>query len=343
MYNIRPIDRKAYEETIARFDDIAKPVGGMGDFEPLLARVAAAQGSADIDISRRCVLVYCADNGVVKQGTTPGGHEVTTAVAGLLVRGKASVAAMAAACNVDVFGVDMGMIDDMPGLRDRKIRRGTDDISEGPAMTREEAQKAIQAGIDCAWEAGEQGYRIIAVGETGIGNTTSSSALAAAFLGRPARDVTGRGAGLDDTMLQHKIEVIDRALARNAPDISDPLDVLAKLGGFDIAAMVGTFIGGGIIGLPVIMDGFIASVAALTAVKIDARVRDYIIPSHMSEEPGMAHVAEALGLRPVLSANMHLGEGTGAVMLLPLLDTALAVYRHAAHFSDISADEYRKK
>ena len=339
---ITPANEKAYDACIYHFDHIAKPVGSLGKLETLLAKVAGASGTPKIDLSKKCVLVFCADNGVLAQGVAQSTHDVTTAIANSLVRHTTSVNTMAAACGADVFPIDMGMIDQVDGLIPHSIARGTNDISEGPAMTLEQAKQAILTGIHLVKERKEEGYRIIATGEAGIGNTTTSSAILSVLLDVPVEKVTGRGSGLTDDGLLRKQNAIKKTLEVNKPDASDALDVLAKVGGFDIAGMTGAFFGGAIYGIPVIMDGFISGVAALLAVKLCPYVKDYILPSHISAEPAGQMLMEALGLDPIIHANMRLGEGTGAVALMPLLDMAAAVYWNAASFDDINVEAYEK-
>ena len=339
---ITPANEKAYDACIYHFDHIAKPVGSLGKLETLLAKVAGASGTPKIDLSKKCVLVFCADNGVLAQGVAQSTHDVTTAIANSLVRHTTSVNTMAAACGADVFPIDMGMIDQVDGLIPHSIARGTNDISEGPAMTLEQAKQAILTGIHLVKERKKEGYRIIATGEAGIGNTTTSSAILSVLLDVPVEKVTGRGSGLTDDGLLRKQNAIKKALEVNKPDASDALDVLAKVGGFDIAGMTGAFLGGAIYGIPVIMDGFISGVAALLAVKLCPYVKDYILPSHISAEPAGQMLMEALGLDPIIHANMRLGEGTGAVALMPLLDMAAAVYWNAASFDDINVEAYEK-
>ena len=344
LYNlikkITPANEKAYDACIYHFDHIAKPVGSLGKLETLLAKIAGASGTPKIDLSKKCVLVFCADNGVLAQGVAQSTHDVTTAIANSLVRHTTSVNTMAAACGADVFPVDMGMIDQVDGLIPHSIARGTNDISEGPAMTLEQAKQAILTGIHLVKERKEEGYRIIATGEAGIGNTTTSSAILSVLLDVPVEKVTGRGSGLTDDGLLRKQNAIKKTLEVNKPDASDALDVLAKVGGFDIAGMTGAFLGGAIYGIPVIMDGFISGVAALLAVKLCPYVKDYILPSHISAEPAGQMLMEALGLDPIIHANMRLGEGTGAVALMPLLDMAAAVYWNAASVDDINVHAY---
>lgn len=339
---IKPGDKKAYEACIYHFDHIAKPVGSLGKLETLLATVAGASGTPKIDISKKCVLVFCADNGVLAQGVAQSTHDVTTAIANSLVRKTTSVNAMAAACGADVFPIDMGMIDQVEGLLPCSLARGTNDISEGPAMTIEQATQGILTSIELVRQRKEEGYRIIATGEAGIGNTTTSSAILSCLLNVPVEQVTGRGSGLTDEGLTRKQNAIKKAIKVNHPDSSDALDVLSKVGGFDIAGMVGAFLGGALYGIPVIMDGFISGVSALLAVTLCPNVKDYILPSHISAEPAGQMLMQALGFKPVIHGDMRLGEGTGAVALMPLLDMAASVYWNAASFDDINVEAYEK-
>lgn len=339
---IKPGDKKAYEACIYHFDHIAKPVGSLGKLETLLATVAGASGTPKIDISKKCVLVFCADNGVLAQGVAQSTHDVTTAIANSLVRKTTSVNAMAAACGADVFPIDMGMIDQVEGLLPCSLARGTNDITEGSAMTIEQATQGILTGIELVRQRKEEGYRIIATGEAGIGNTTTSSAILSCLLNVPVEQVTGRGSGLTDEGLTRKQNAIKKAIKVNHPDSSDALDVLSKVGGFDIAGMVGAFLGGALYGIPVIMDGFISGVSALLAVTLCPNVKDYILPSHISAEPAGQMLMQALGFKPVIHGDMRLGEGTGAVALMPLLDMAASVYWNAASFDDINVEAYEK-
>lgn len=342
LSRIQPPDMDVYAACIERFDRVAKPIGSLGKLEELLAIIASVYGSADIDISRKAVAVFCADNGVTKHGVAQAGHEVTTVIAEILLRGKAGVSVMAKACGAEVFVTDIGMVDTVDGLRNRKLMRGTDDITAGAAMSRETAEKAVLIGIETVKELKDLGFRLIAAGEAGIGNTTTASAVCAVLLNRPVREVTGRGAGLDDDGLVRKRAAVERAIAVNRPDPADPLDVLHKVGGLDIAAMTGLFIGGALYGVPVVTDGFISGAAALCAVRLCPNALGYILPSHESGEPGARFLTEELGFSPIIRAGMRLGEGTGAVALFPLLDMALAVYRNAATFSEIKLEQYKR-
>ena len=336
---VRPADPEQIAKAKAHWDAVAKPLHGLGQLEDVIARMA---GVAPLRREyRKCVAAFCADNGVVAQGVTQTGSEVTAIVAGNMLTGQASVCCMGRVTGADVVPVDAGMRTEVPGLRSIKVARGTEDLSQVPAMTRQQCLAVLLAGMDLAGELAGQGYTLLAAGEMGIGNTTTTSAVAAALLGRPAVEMTGRGAGLSDQGLEKKISVIDRAIALHRPDPADPVDVIAKVGGYDIAAMTGFYLGCALHRVPAIMDGFISTVAALAAVRLCPAVRDALTASHLSAEPGAGYVMEALGLTPLLKLGMALGEGTGAVSVMPLIDMALRVYFDMPSFDGIGIDAYQ--
>ncbi len=323
-----------------QWDSIAKPLGSLGALESMVMDIAALTGNRDVDISRRAVVVCCADNGVVKEGVTQTGQEVTARMAGEMVKHNTSVCRMAQAACADVIPVDLGMVRRVEGVLDRHVMDGTEDMARRPAMTREQALQAVSAGVDLVKELKGKGYTLLVSGEMGIGNTTTSSALVAAMLNLPAETVTGRGAGLSDAGLHRKIWAIERAITVNRPDPKDPLDVLSKLGGLDICGMAGLFIGGAIYGVPVVIDGFISAVAALMAQKLCPGADIAMLPSHCSDEPAAKRVLTVLNKNPIIFANMRLGEGTGGVCLLPLLDMALAVYNGNSTFDAVGIAAY---
>ena len=335
-------DEEARRACLARWDGLAKPLGSLGRLESSVARIAAAAGTAEVFLERRTLLVLCADNGVVVQGVTQCGSEVTALVAKALAAGESTVCHMARTARCQVIPVDMGILDfpPSPGVWDRRVRNGTADITQGPAMTRAECIRALELGAELARTCKEAGASVIAAGEMGIGNTTTSSALASVLLGRPPVEVTGRGAGLSDAGLARKIAAIERAVAVNRPDPEDPIDVLAKVGGLDIAGLCGLFLGGALYRVPVLLDGFISGAAALCAVRLCPRASLALLPSHVSAEPAGGLMLDALGLEPLISAGMRLGEGGGAVAALPLLNMALAVYHSGQTFDHIGMEAY---
>ena len=321
LAGITPANEAARAAAHAHWASLAKPLGGLGRLETMLEDAAALTGSAELDLSRRVVVVLCADNGVVAQGVSQTGQEVTRAVAENLAMRRTSVCQMARTAHCDVLPVDMGMAGEpVPGVRSCRIAAGTADFTQGPAMSRAEAVQAVGEGIALARELAEDGYRLIATGEMGIGNTTTSSAVAAVLLGQPVELMTGRGAGLSDEGLARKVDAICRGILCNEPDPEDTLDVLAKLGGFDIAGLCGVFLGGALAGVPVLADGFISGVAALCAVRLCPAAAKAVFASHCSAEPAARIVLEALGKAPIITAGLHLGEGTGAVASIPLWD-----------------------
>ena len=342
LKQITPPDGDARREAQRRWDACAKPLGSLGLLETAICDIAALTGSADVRLLPRAVLVLCADNGVVRQGVTQTDSSVMAAVARALARGCSSVGCMAARADCRVVPVDMG-IRDFPGcegILDRRAGNGTGDLSEGPAMTRQQAEAAIRTGMELVRAERERGTRLLAGGEMGIGNTTTSSAVTAYMLGVPVEEITGRGAGLSDEGLRKKVAAIRRAIEVNAPDPADPLDILAKLGGFDIAGMAGMFLGGALYRVPVVIDGLISSVSALIAARLCPNAKKGMIASHCSAEPAAEQILRELGLVPVIRAGLKLGEGTGAACMLPLLDMALAVYHGSAAFADAGVEQY---
>lgn len=320
-----------------RWDNIAKPIGSLGQLEKVVCRLAAIQGTLEVNIDRRVCLVMCADNGVLQEGVAQTPAFVTASQSVSIAKGKASVNAMARAARCDVVTVDVGILTDIdvPELIRRKAGRGTANIAQGPAMTEAQLEQTLRTGMELVREMKEKGYQIICTGEMGIGNTTTSSAVASVLLGVDAIQITGRGAGLSDEGLARKLNAIRRAIAINQPDKNNPKDVLRKLGGFDIVALTGIFLGGQRYQMPIVVDGVISAVSALAAVRIEPNCADYLIASHVSREPAAALLLQELGLTPLLHADMALGEGTGAVALLPLLDVALAVYRQNSTYEQL--------
>lgn len=369
---IEPFDVEARRRSYDKWNAVAKPIGSLGALESDVMQMAGILGTESVDVSKRALVVMCADNGVVCQGVSQCGQDVTRAVAKALGAGVSSACVMARTANVDVVPVDIGMVDPgllstpenqmlydagipllpdpqpIPGVLDRAVGRGTGDISCGPAMTREQAIRALQVGIDLVGELKQQGYTLLATGEMGIGNTTTASAVVSCLFDKPAEDVVGRGAGLSDAGLAVKVKVVERAVSVNACDADDPLGVLSALGGFDIAGMAGMFIGGAVHRVPVIVDGFISVVAAYLATLLVPECAFAIMGSHVSSEPAVRMVVEALAercvqagveFRPVIDAGMRLGEGTGAICLVPLLDAALALY-NGTTFDEEGIDAY---
>lgn len=341
LKSIKEPDQKAMAQCQARWDSIAKPLHSLGKLEDYLIKIAGMTGTSEIHLEKKALVTMCADNGVVEEGVTQTGQEVTAIVTNNFLSGQATASVLCRATGADIFPVDIGVACDTQAIN-HKIAYGTKNMTKGPAMTREEAVKALEVGIHMAEELKEKGYQILATGEMGIGNTTTSSALASVFLGITPEEVTGRGAGLSSEGLNRKIEAIKKAIAVNKPDPKDGIDVLAKVGGFDIAGMAGVFLGGAALGIPVVMDGFISVAAGLAAAVICPGVKNYMLASHVSKEPGAKMILDALGMEGALSCDMCLGEGTGAVALFPILDLACTVYNTMSTFGDIHMDQYEE-
>lgn len=333
-------DERAMEISRQRWDSIAKPLHSLGKLEDYLVKIAGITGSADIHLDKKALVTMCADNGVVEEGVTQTGQEVTAIVTENFLSEKATASMLCSMTGAKIFPVDIGVAVDT-GVINRKIAYGTKNMTKGPAMTREEAVRALEVGISMVGELKEKGYQLIATGEMGIGNTTTSSAIAAVLLGESVESVTGRGAGLSSDGLDRKIHAIKKAIEVNQPDKNDGVDVLAKVGGFDIAGMAGVFLGGAAYRVPIVIDGFISAVAALVAVTICPKARDYMLASHVSKEPAAHLILDTLGFEAPLHCDMCLGEGTGAVVLFPILDLAAGIYNGMSTFQDIHVEEYR--
>ena len=338
---IRPGDPALYRKAMYRWDGLAKPLGSLGVLERDIAKIAALTGREDVRLDRRVLVVVCADNGVVAQGISQSGSDVTRAVAAALGSGRSTVNRMANAAECAVLPVDAGMAAETPsGVRNCKIRSGTDDISMGPAMRREECLHGILLGVSLAGEQADSGANILLLGEMGIGNTTTATAVSCVLLDRNPTELTGRGAGLSDEGLSRKIQIIRQAVSVSRPDPADPVDVLRKVGGLDLSVLCGLCLGGALYRIPVLLDGMITDAAALCALRLCPNVHDTLIASHTSVEPAAADLLRELRLEPLISAGLRLGEGSGAVLALPLLDQALTVYHSGHTFDALGIDAY---
>ncbi|MCI6064800.1 MAG: nicotinate-nucleotide--dimethylbenzimidazole phosphoribosyltransferase [Roseburia inulinivorans] len=337
-------DKKIEQEIKANWDRVAKPLDGLGEFEGLLARIGAILGSSEIDIGKKAVIVMCADNGVVAEGVSQSGQEITAAVTENLGKRNTSVCKMAKAVGTEIFPVDVGVNTDriFPGVISRKVKKGTSDFLLEPAMSEEEAMQAVRVGMELVKECKEAGYTLLGTGEMGIGNTTTSAAMAAALLSVSPEIVVGRGAGLSDEGLATKRRVIADALEKYQLRGTEPMRILCSVGGLDIAGLCGVFLGGAKYHMPIVADGVISAVAALTAERLCPGTKEFIIPSHKGKEPASELLMRELGLYPVIDAGLALGEGTGAVMMFSLLDIAMTLYETGATFADFEIEEYHR-
>ncbi len=339
---IVPADPEAMGAAERRQGRLTKPPGSLGRLEALSVRLAGIFGTDRPAPRGKTVVVAAADHGVVAQGVTGYPQEVTAQMVLNFLAGGAAINAMARTAGVGLVVVDAGVatpLPDHPDLTVLGIGRGTADITAGPAMTRERAEACVQAGIELALEAAESGADMIGAGDMGIGNTTASSAIAAVLTGRPPSETTGRGTGRSDVELAHKTGVVERALDVNRPDPADGLDVLARVGGFEIGVLAGVVLGGALARRVVVLDGFISGAACLVAHSLCPNARHYVVAAHLSAEAGHRAVLSHLGLRPLLDLDMRLGEGTGAVLAMGLVEAAAACLADMATFDEAGVSD----
>lgn len=334
------LDEDAMKQCQYRLDHIAKPLNSLGKLEQLVVKLAGIYGTDHVSVDKKALAIMCADNGIVKEGVTQTGQEVTKIVSENFLYGKTTVTIMAQEAKVDLYPIDIGIATDSK-IPSKKIAYGTKNFAIEPAMTESEVRQAIQVGIDLVKQLQEAGYQVIGTGEMGIGNTTTSSAIAAVLLEQPVELVTGKGAGLSNQGLQRKIEVIEQAIKRYDLSKEKPMEVLQTVGGFDIAGLVGVYLGGMLYRIPIVLDGFISSVAALVAANLVPEAKQFMIASHISKEPAGHLILEALELDPMLDCQMCLGEGTGAIAFMPLLSMACKIYMEMSTFSDIHIEDYK--
>lgn len=339
---IVPTDRAIAAATQRILDGKTKPRRSLGRLEDVACQIAAIRGTTSPSQPAKAIVVMGADHGVVEEGVSAYPQEVTAQMLLNFARGGAAINVLARHAGARVVVVDMGVKEPLPpdlGIRATRIGPGTHNFARGPAMTRDEAVRAIETGAMVAAELAADGITLLGIGEMGIGNTTASSALVAAFTGSSPDEVTGRGTGIDDAGLRHKIDVIKQALAINEPDPADALGTLAKLGGFEIAGLCGVVLGAAVARIPVVMDGFIASTAALCATRLAPHAADYLIASHRSVEAGHRMVLAALGTKPLLDLDLRLGEGTGAALAMNLVDASLRILADMATFASAGVSD----
>ena len=323
---LEKIDQNIYDKVQQNWDALAKPLDSLGEFETTFAKIGAILSDETVPLEKKAVIVMCADNGIVEEGISQSGQEVTACVAQALGERKSSVCRMAKAVGADVIPVDIGI--------------ATTEQIKG--VLEQETLTAIACGIEVVKDCREKGYTLLATGEMGIGNTTTSAAVAAALTGLSVEQVTGKGAGLSEDGLKHKIDVIKRGLKLHSCAGADAFSVLSAVGGLDIAGLCGVCIGAGLYHIPVVLDGVISVAAAFAAEQMVSGVKEYLIASHQSREPAAEFMMQKLGLKPVLYANLALGEGTGAVLMFSLLDTVGALYDNKTTFSDIKVEQYTR-
>lgn len=341
VISINELDAKAMALAQERQNQLTKPQGSLGVLEELSVRLAGITGNPRPVLGRKVVIVMAGDHGVTASGVSAFPSEVTPQMVATFIAGGAGINVLARHVGADVKVVDMGVaavIDD-PKVIVKKVALGTKNMAEGPAMTREEAIAAIMAGAEVAENEIANGATILATGDMGIGNTTASTAILAALTDLDVTDITGRGTGLDDERLAAKVKVIEQALSLNNPDREDPIDVLSKVGGFEIGGLAGVILAAAKNNVPVVIDGFISGAAALLAARIAPKSINYMIASHVSVEPGHRLIWREIGLAPMLHLDMRLGEGTGAALAINLVDAACKILDEMATFAEAGVSE----
>lgn len=335
--NIKPLDRDAMKKAEDRLNNLTKPQGSLGVLEDLVVQLAGITGDVIPRVENKMVVVMAGDHGVVEEGVSAAPQSVTPQMVYNFLHGGAGINVLSRCAGAKVKVVDVGVADETlvhQNLISRKVRPGTANMTQGPAMSREEALQALKIGIEIAEAEIDQGINLLATGEMGIGNTTPSSAILAVYSHADLSAIVGPGVGLNDAGVQRKIEAIKTALIVNQPDAADPIDVLAKVGGLELAAMAGLILGSALRQVPVVLDGFISGASALIACKIAPQVKDYIIASHLSEEPGHKLVLDTIGLEPMLRMRMRLGEGTGAALAFNIIEAATRIMSEMATFDE---------
>jgi nicotinate-nucleotide--dimethylbenzimidazole phosphoribosyltransferase len=335
LADIVPLDLSLEPRIQSHLDDLTKPPGSLGELETIAKRYCIVQNSATPSLPAKKIFCMAGDHGVAGAGVSAFPQEVTRQMVLNMLSGGAAINVLARQAGAELAVVDMGICGDInaPGLIQAKVKAGTGNIAEGPAMSVEEATLAVETGIGLAVKAVNSGIELIGTGDMGIANTTPSAALYARYLGIPAEDIAGAGTGISGSQLEDKIRVINRALEVNSEAMTDPLSILAAIGGFEIAGICGVILGGAACRTPIVVDGFISTAAAVAAMQMKPCVRDYLFFSHRSAEKGHGAMLEQICVRPILDLGLRLGEGTGSAMAMMLIDSALRIYTEMATFS----------
>jgi len=336
IIGIKNTNSEVAEKAMLKMDSLIKPPKSLGKLEEIAVKISSITGRVENELNKKCVIIMCSDNGVVEEGIASAPQEITHSMAVNFTKGITGVAVLAKNCGADIKIYDVGVNAEIktPMVINKKIRKSTSNIKLGAAMSYEEAIKAILIGIEAVGAAARDGYQLIGVGEMGIGNTTTTTAILYALTDISPEKITGKGAGLNEKSYKNKIDVIHTAVKINKPNVKDPVDLIAKLGGFDIAAMTGAFIGAAYYRLPVVVDGYISIASAYLAYLMCDKVKEYMFLSHMSEEPGYKEYMQLLGLEPALNLNMKLGEGSGCPIMFDIIKAACAVMNNMATFEE---------
>lgn len=337
---ITPVSSEVAAEAQKHLDNLLKPIGSLGKLEEIAVRISSIKGKVTHTLDKKCVVVFAADNGICAEGVSGAPTSVTVSQFLNMTKGLAGINVLSKQAGSDVYLVDIGVNGDLPyeKIINKKIRPGTENMLHEPAMTREEAIQALETGIEMVRDLAAKGYQVIGTGEMGIGNTSTSGTVIMCLTGRPADEVIGMGVGMLAEDFRHKKEVLKASVAKQKPNPHDPIDVLSKVGGLDIAAMAGVFLGGAYYKIPVVIDGVISAAGALLASRLNPLTVPYMIPSHLSAESGYTAVMKELGLSPYLLLDMRLGEGSGCPLAFYLIDCALAIGREMGTFKQGEID-----
>ena len=345
LSRIRPLEEKFLSQAQARLDRLTKPQGSLGQLEEIARQYAAIVENPNPQVDKKIIYVFAGDHGVVSEGVSAYPKEVTPQMVYNFLRGGAGINVMSRHVGAEVVIVDIGVdheFEPMEGLMIRKVGRGTGNILVGPAMSRDQAVQALSVGLEMADHARKQNADLVGTGDMGIGNTTPSSAILTSLTGLPVNQATHRGTGIDDVALARKIQIIEKAISFNKPNPQDPLDVLAKLGGFEIAGIAGLIIGRAFHRIPVVVDGFISTAGAMVAVGLNPDIEGYLFASHQSAEVGHRFMWEHIGKKPILNLSLRLGEGTGAALAMSIIEAALKVMNEMATFSEAGVSEAKE-
>lgn len=335
--NIYPLDSRFMEQAKARQDRLIKPEGSLGKLEDISIQLAGIYGSKYFDTSKKIILSFACDHGVYEEGVAPHPQNITILQSMNFPKRINGVGTISKFVGADVQLIDVGINSDEPieGVIDCKLRKGTSNMAKGPAMTRQEAIRTLEIGIEMSEKYIQEDYKVIGIGEMGIANTTPSTAIISVIAGCDPAEITGIGAGLKKELLEHKAQVIRNSIEINQPNPTDGIDILQKVGGFEIGSMAGVILGCAANRVPVVLDGFISYAAALIAYNINPRCKDYMIASHLSAEPGARKALDLLGLDPFLNMDMRLGEGSGAALAFNMIEAANFVYKNMLTFDEV--------
>lgn len=342
LSKIKPVNQEFYATAQKHLDNLTKPPGSLGKLEEFAKRLVAITENTSPLIEKKVIFTFAGDHGITEEGVSAYPKEVTPQMVFNIIRGGAGINVLARHAGADVLVIDIGVdfdFGEIEGLVKMKVVKGTMNFAKGPAMTREEAVKCIETGLELANGYARKGYRMFGTGDMGIGNTTPSSAIAAVLTGKPVSSVTGKGTGITDDSLKRKIAAIKQGIEINRPDKDDAIDVLSKVGGAEIGGIAGIVLSGAANRIPVVIDGFVSTAGALIAYCIEPKVKDYIFAAHNSVEAGHKVMLDKIGLKPVLDLDLRLGEGTGAALAMLIIEAGIRIYKEMATFGEAGVSD----